>query len=361
VAHGSPLQLAFWAGAFVAVGLVAWLAGERLRAGGAWTATWVGWSALAIVAAALVPGVSYPLVVPVLVAGVAGLAAALARANGAWSWLPPLVAAALVVFPMAWMLYDGMGDGALPGVTALLALVLTGTLPALATSGRRSRLLLAAAAGATVLVGAVAASALPKFTADAPQPLSLVHYQDADRAESRWIAGSTAIPLPPSLAALRAMRGPYPWAPELEAWTASAPRFDAPPPELVVESVAPSTSGLRVRARLRSSRGAPIAGLYLPGSRLASARIEGEDVPLPPSRERDEWQSIENVTLSAAGAVLELVFTGNDPVDLHAYDVQPGLRDDNAPLLRARPEWAVPIGRGDRSVFSRRIRIAAER
>ena len=32
------------------------------------------------------------------------------RARAArWSWLPPLVAAALVIFPLAWMLYDGMG------------------------------------------------------------------------------------------------------------------------------------------------------------------------------------------------------------------------------------------------------------
>ncbi|HET9768731.1 MAG TPA: hypothetical protein VFS60_17935, partial [Thermoanaerobaculia bacterium] len=361
VAHAWPLTLAFWATAVAAVALIAWLAGERLRSGGAWAATWIGWSALAVAAAAWVPGVSYPLLVPVLVAGVAGLAAALTRTGEAWTWLPPLIVAALLTFPLAWMLYDGMGDGALPGVTALVALVLTGALPALAAAARRQRLLLAVAGGAAVLVGAVAALALPKFTADAPQPLSLVLYQDADGGESRWIAGSTAIPLPPSLSALRSMRGPYPWAPELEAWTAAAPRFDVPAPDLALEAVTWSASDVRVRARLRSPRGAPIAGLYLPGHRLAAARVEGEDVPLPPPAQRDEWETVEDVTLSAEGAVLELVFTGTDPVELHAYDVQPGFRDQDAPLLRARPEWAVPIGRGDRSIVSRRVRIAAER
>ncbi|HXT51817.1 MAG TPA: M28 family peptidase [Thermoanaerobaculia bacterium] len=361
VAHSWPLTLAFWAAAFAAVGLVVWLAGDRVGPRGAWAATWIGWSLLAVAAAALAPGVSYPLVVPVLVAGVAGLGATLARAGNGWSWLPPLVAAAVVIFPMAWMLYDGMGDGALPGVTILIALVLTAALPAFAAAARRQRLLLAAAGGAAVLVGAVAALALPKFTADSPQPLSLVLYLDADRGESRWVAGSTAIPLPPSLAALRAMRGPYPWAPELEAWTASAPRFDAPPPEVTIEAVTPSANEMHVRVRLRSLRGAPIAGVYAPSDRLTWARLGGEEVPLSPEARRGEWATVENVTLGTDGALIELLFTGTDPVEIHAYDVQPGLPDKNAPLLRARPEWAVPLGRGDRSIVSRRVRIAAER
>jgi hypothetical protein len=359
VAHSWPLSLAFWAAALAAVGLLAWLAGERLRPLGAWAVTWIGWSALAVAAAALVPGVSYPLVVPVLVAGVAGLATALARAGDEWAALPPLVAAAVVIFPLAWMLYDGMGDGALPGVTLAVALVLTGALPALATAARRRRSMPAAAALAAMLVGTVAALALPKFTADAPQPLSLVHYQDADQGESRWIAGSTAIPLPPSLS-LRSMRGPYPWAPELEAWTASAPRFDAPAPELVLEAVTWSASDVRVRARLRSPRAAPIAGLYLPGDRLAAARVGGEDVPLSPPADRDEWETVEDVTLPSEGVLVELTFAGTEPVELHVYDVQPGVGTDE-PLVRARPEWAVPIGRGDRSIVSRRVRLSSDR
>lgn len=361
VAHSWPLTLAFWATAVGAAALVAWLAGDRLRQRSAWTATWIGWSALAVAAATLAPGVSYPLVVPVLVAGVAGLAAAVVRADDGWFWLPPLLAAALVIFPLAWMLYYGMGDVALPGVTILVALVLTAALPALAVASRRARVLLAATAAVGVLVGAAAALALPKFSADAPQPLSLVLYRDADRGEAHWIAGSAAIPLPPSLAELTAKRGAYPWAPELNAWTAPAPQFAAPPPELTLESVTWSAGDVRVRARLRSARGAPIAGLYVPGDRVGAARIEGEEVPLPPPQDRDDFETIEDITLPAEGAAIELVFTGSAPVELYAYDVQLGLGAESAALLHARPDWAVPIGRGDRSVVSRRVRIAPER
>ncbi|HEV8240078.1 MAG TPA: M28 family peptidase [Thermoanaerobaculia bacterium] len=359
VAHRWPLSLAFWALALASLGLLGWAGGDRLQPRSAWKAVWIGWSVLAIAAAALAPGVSYPFVVPVLVAGLAGLAAALTRAGDAWSWLPPLVVAAVVCFPLAWMLYDGMGDGALSGVTILVALVLTGALPALAGASRRWRKMLAIAGAAGVLAGAVAALALPKFTVDAPQPLSLVLYRDADRGESRWVAGSTALPLPPSLSGFAPRRGAYPWAPDLRAWTAPAP-FAAPPPELTLESVTRTASDVRVRARLRSARGAPIAGLYVPGDRIAAARLEGEDVPLPPPAARGDWETVEDVTLPTEGAALELVFTGSEPVELHVYDVTLGLGAEGAPLLRARPDWAVPIGRGDRAVVSRRVRIDAQ-
>ena len=361
VAHAWPLTLAFWAIAIAAAALVAWLVGERLQPRGAWAATWIGWALLAVAAAALAPGVSYPLVVPVLIAGLAGLATVLLRADDDWSWMPPLIAAALVIFPLAWMLYYGMGDGALPGVTILVALVLTAALPALAGASRRARGLLAATAAAGTVVGAVAALALPKFTADAPQPLSLVLFRDADSGESRWVAGSTALPLPPALSGFAATRGAYPWAPDLEAWAAPAPRSATSPPELTIESVTSSASELRVRARLRSARGAPIAGVYVPRDRIAAAHIEGEGVPLSPAQARDDWEIIEDVTLPAEGAALELVFVGGEPVEVQVYDVQLGLGAESAGVLRARPDWAVPIGRGDRSVVSRRLRIAPAR
>jgi hypothetical protein len=96
--------LAFWSLPIAVAGLIAWAMGERLRAGGAWAVVWTFWAILAVAAAALAPGVSYPLVVPVLVAGVAGNVA-VRRGGGDGAALPPAVAAALLVFPMAWMLY----------------------------------------------------------------------------------------------------------------------------------------------------------------------------------------------------------------------------------------------------------------
>ena len=369
VAHRWPLQLAFWSTALATTAAVAWAAGERLRPQGAWTATWIVWSLLAVATAALAPGVSYPLVVPVLFAGVAGLASALVRVHrgalqppqslDAWATLPPLVAAALLLFPVAWMLYDGMGAGALPGVTIVVALAVTTALPALAAAVSRARACVALVATIAVLVGVVAALALPRFTADAPQPLNFTFFYDAHRGESRWLAGGIATPLPAAVAAAApfAAARPFPWATESSVWSAPGPQLSIQPARLEVAAVERAGAQVRVSGTLRSPRGAPIAGLYLPAARLAAARFDGEEVTLPPPAHRDTWQAIEHVTLPVRGTAVELVFSGVEPVDAFVFDVQPGLGALGTELLQARPPSAVPIGRGDRSLAAQRLRF----
>jgi hypothetical protein len=369
VASAWPLRLGFWMVPVVGVALCAGLLGERLGAAGAWSATWIGWALLAVVAAAMAPGVSYPFVVPVLVAGVAGLAA---RPGSVVASLAPLVGAALLFFPVGWMLYEGMGAPALPGISIVVALVLTGTLPGFAGAPRRWRVLVAVVALVAVVVGAVAARVLPPFTADQPQPLSLVLYNGAretgDAPATRWVAGSADLPLPPSVASAggftRASSAPYPWASQLAVWVASeqrAPQWDPAPPRLDLAAVKRTADGLHARGLLRSTRGASIAGLYVPGARLRSVRLAGQELVLRPVGERDEWQIVEHVTLPAEGADVELTFVGVEPLTVHVFDVQLGLGGEGAALLGARPDWAVPISRGDRSVVSRPVVLAATR
>jgi hypothetical protein len=290
------------------------------------------------------------------VAGVAGnLATRRGGSDGAA--LPPVIAAALLVFPLGWNLYTGMGTVALTGISVLVALVLTGALPALADASPRGRLALASAGAFAMLAGAGVASALPKFTVDEPLPVSLSLYLDGDRDVSGWLAASGDAPLPRSLALagdFKAKPGhPYPWAPSYTAWGAPGPRVKLPPPELVVASVTRAIDGLHVHGLLRSARGASIGAVYVPGARLVSARLQGVDVPLPPTRSRGDWQGVEDVTLPAGGVDVELVLTGADPFDAYVVDTLLGLDDAGRALSRARPPWAVPIGRGDRVVVSR--------
>lgn len=362
-AHSWPFRLAFWSLAAATVATVSWLLGDRLRPAGAWAATWIGWALLAVVTAALVPGVSYPLVVPVLVAGLAAVAVeALGRPGwGAWGTLPPLIAAALLIFPMGWMLYEGMGRAALPGVSTVVALVLSGALPVFAGATRRERGGVAAVAGITLLVGAVAARALTPFTQDGPQPLSLVLHYDADRKESHWVVGGAGpdLPLPPALARKGrfAVAAPYPWSPDVQAWVGAGPSLRLAPPELLVESVAGAPEGFRVRGRLRSARGAPIAGIFAEAATWRGARVGGQDVELPKGAGADSgYLNIEHVTLPADGVPIELLFRG-PPVTLYVYDIERGVEWAGAELLRLRPRSAVPIGRGDRSVVSRRLQL----
>jgi hypothetical protein len=132
-----------------------------------------------------------------------------------------------------------------------------------------------------------------------------------------------------------------------------------PPPELVVEEVARTGEDMRVRARLRSRRGATIGALYVPSQRLVSARIDGTEVPLRPVADRPMDQGLEHATLPAAGAVYDLVFRDHASVYVYVVDTRLGLGDAAAPLLRARPDSAVPIGRGDRSVVWAPVDIPA--
>ncbi|HEV8628965.1 MAG TPA: M28 family peptidase, partial [Thermoanaerobaculia bacterium] len=320
VAHGGPARLAFWSLGVAVAALVAWLAGDRLRARGVFAATWIGWALLAVVAAAAMPGVSYPLVVPMLIAGLAGVLGALAGLGMAWVTLAPLLAAALLFFPLVWMLDEGMGTSAMPAISALVALVLTGALPAFAVAPRRTRALLAVAAAVAVLAGALGAWLQPPFTADAPRPLSLVLYHDAEARQTRWIASAAEGSLPPALARdggfAAAPQHPYPWAAWYAAWVAPVPALSLTPPELVTPTTALTADGWLLRARLRSLRDAPTAGVYVPGDRLLSARLGGEAVLLPPAPERDAWEVVEDVTVPAGpagGVELELAFRGTEP------------------------------------------------
>jgi hypothetical protein len=242
-------------------------------------------------------------------------------------------------------------------VTALVALVLTAAQPAMVQAGRRSRALLVAVGGAAVLIGVVAALALPKFTDDGPQPLSLVLHDDADSGKARWVAGSADVPLPPSFSGRGFERRPsYPWAIDSKAWVAAARSPRLAPPELAIESREVTDVGTRLRVRVRSRRGASIVGLQVEGWLLHRAWVDGVEVPLATTR--TPFHTIEIVGAPPAGAVVDLLFQPSTAT-VFAYDVQPGLGAAGAELVRARPQWAVPIGRGDRTVVSRRFRLQA--
>ncbi len=357
MASGWALEVGFWALAVAVAAAVAAGVGRRLRPAATWGALWVGWSCLALAAALLAPAVSYPLVVPALIAGLVGVLTAARRgpAGGAWQTLPPLVAAALLVFPLCWMLYTGMGDAVLPAVAVLVGLVLVAALPAFATAAPRARGVVAVAGGVVAAAATIAAVVLPPFTVDAPRPVTLVLEQDADRGASRWVAGAAGAPLPAWLARAASfdVERPFPWWPDYRAWTAPAAAAAQPAPEVTVERVSRAGGQMRVLARLSSRRGASIAGLYLPARRLFEARVEGVEVPT----RAGGWLLVEDATLPAAGAEIELAFIGEEPVELYLYDVRTGLGGEGDALVSARPPSEVPLGRGDRSIVWRRVRL----
>ena len=384
IAEARPLEGAFWGVALLAAGLAAGLLGGRLTAAGAWSATWTAWALLALLLAFVEPSMSYPFVVGALVAGAlaAGLGGPPRRTP--WLALAPLAVAAALLFPFAWSLYTGMGNPALLGVAFLVALVLTGLLPALATAGGDGRWAVAVAALSLTVVSGALVLLRPPFTHGSPQPMALVELhstseppssdelRSAGEAQAReaapwqrqWLMPVSYGPLPAAWLdwsfAPRPQR-PYPWQPDTLAWVAEAPGPSPAAPELAVAAVERSGDGLIVRARLRSPRGAPWIGLLAQGARWESARVEGA-----PALSRDElrapesgWIGIEHVTLPAGGAPVELRFRGGEPVELWLWDGGPGVSPAGAALLAARPDWGVPIHRGDRTLVARRLVVGA--
>jgi hypothetical protein len=379
IAEGRPLELAFWGAALMTAGAIAGLWGGRLAPGAAWIATWTLWALLGVAVSFLDPSLSYPFVATPLVAGAFAALLAGPPQRTVWLALPPLLTAAALLFPFAWFLFTGMGEPALLGVAAIVALALSGLLPALAAAGSDARWGLAVAALSLTVVSSTLVLVRPPFTPSAPQPLPLVelHLEQPSAGPSdvrkngdgvsrvhRWLVPASGGPLPRewwdwsfSPAPVR----PLPWLPSYQAWAAEAPGPSPPQPELAIETVEEAGAGLVVRARLRSPRGAPWAGVFAPAERLLEARVDG-------ARALDEgggrgrgggWIGVEHVTLPPDGAQLELSFRGVEPVELWLWDGGPGVSPSGSALLRARPEWAVPIHRGDRTLVGRRLLVSA--
>jgi hypothetical protein len=144
---------------------------------------------------------------------------------------------------------------------------------------------------------------------------------------------------------------------------AEAPGPSPAAPELAIAGVERVADGLLVRARLRSPRGAPWAGVLAPAGRWEAARVAGVEALRRGFSDVDaeragRWSGVEHVTLPAEGAPLELRFRGAEPVELWLWDGNPGVSPAGSALISARPETAVPIHRGDRTLVARRLVIA---
>jgi len=322
-----------------------------------WWGAWAAWAIAALVTGFAAPGLSYPFVLPCLVAGSCVLANAPRLA-----FFLPLALAALLWAPIAWLLYDGLGVPILPASAALLAIVLATAAPAWAEAEPRMRRTVAVAAAAVVVLGSIAAALAPPFSVDNPRKLNLWYRLDANAQEAVWLASASTGPLPPGLAAAvpfgRAPVAALEWIPTLRAYSAPAPRILLPAPELIVEEQRSQSASRSIRARLRSHRAAGIAGFALPRDRVLSVRMNGvvfteaasKNLVAASITDAAAWRSYVCTTTGADGVTVDLELTGTGPLDVHLWDASPGLPQPGGELLSARPAWAVPFNTGDRTV-----------
>ena len=344
----SPLagHLLFQARAWALGGAVgAWLI-PRAGAWGAWSGVWLAWALLGAVLAAALPGACFALVAPALVAGLCGLPAALRPGSPplrALAWVAPCLFAALLWLPLARGLDWALGLLEKPPVTAAAALLLGSALPLLPAGRVRWALPAGGLVLALACLGVVLVSG--PHSPDRPQRVNVVFEQDADGGAARWSVDTRFGAVP------RAMIE----AAGLDFADGRTDRLVAPaeplellaPPELTVLGEEPGPDGARrVRARVRSPRGAWGASLRLEpraraitvqGQRLApAAGLAGCDLlALPP-------EGLELLLELPAGEVGWTLF-----------DTSAGVPASGAALLAARPAWAVQSQQGDLTTVTR--------
>lgn len=358
VARPLPVMAAFW---LASLAVTLWTAVLLTRRGGftrLWAGVWIFWSLLGLLLGLLLPGLSYLFLVPALVAGIAGLAAA---GRPLASILPTLVAA-LLWFPVLIFLYAGLGMTGLLATALLLAFVYATLTPLVAGAGSFGRRWLPLAVTVAAVVCAVLAMISPPFSPRFPRALNVLLHEDVDSGAARWLLPG-APPFPPAvLAAARFApqpAPPFPWSrPGARALAAPAPRLNAAAPELTVLEDTTAGGKRHLRLRLVSPRGAPVAIVYVPAdARLASMQIDGQPVPLENSGQSGGWQIYTHLTLPAQGSELDVMLGATQPLVWYVSDRTYGLPPAGRALLAARSKNAVPIQDGDMTVVSRKVRI----
>lgn len=303
--------------------LASWYVLLRRRIGGvALALAGLCWLALlGLLLAAFVPGGSYLAALPALFAAAGVLVALRWPAAAPVAFPLGAVPAVLILAPTVALLFPALGlatgaAGALLVVLAGFALVplLTATLPGRSagpvadTIGRASRetdadpaarrgwrrpVLLPAGLLVLTLVAGVLGVARSGFGASDPEPAHLTYALDADTGRAIWASSQ---PGTPGRGAAQRWLSHFVGTGTEQVGdrfpvlggrtdgtmrTGQAQPADVPAPTLTALAAGrPDADGYAtVRLRLRSARGAPILGLYLPhGAAVRSARVQGKPV-----------------------------------------------------------------------------------
>jgi hypothetical protein len=315
----------------------------------------MSWSTLAIALSIFLPGGSYLAVVPAIVAAILMMLRASAGIDDAVVAIGASIAAAIVVFPLAVLVYGALGRPSLPLIAAVVALVTTNFAPLLAPQplGRA----LGSALVVAAIVCVVMASLVPNYTRDLPRAISLRYFDDGE--EPRWLADGLSKPLIDAGHFEPIARSFSPWlARPGRVYAARAPRIALPAPALNVVSDS-HQNGRHLRLRVASNRGAQRIALIFRGS-LASLRVNGVAPPAHTARYSNPfapgWQQV--TVRGATETMIDLDLKRDETIDAVVLDVSYGLPPEGSAIAAARNlSTAVPLQEGDTTMVLRRTRI----
>ena len=372
VAHPLPLQIAFWSLGLAVVSVLGLSFGRWSGSVGFWAGVWSWWALLAVIIAWQMPGLSYIILIPALVAAVAGLPFALRASESAegigWTAITPLAAAAILGFAPLLMFYDGLGTRALPVIALIAGFVFSPLAPICADSQNVRGLPRIALPGAAVLATALAAFTsivVPAYSAKAPERVNFEYWQDGDSGKSQWMvhaaSGQLQDPIQVAINFRRMDKGPFPWSGS-PIFLADAPSLgDLAAPTFTILESTPAGEKRSYRALLRSERGAPDASvMFPPDAGIDSVRMEGE--PVQPETDRlkphfNGWSFFDCPTMPAKGVEISFTLPAGKPVEVYALDETYGVPVEGLFLLKARPLTAIPSQDGDVTIVSRRVQL----
>ena len=373
VAHSFPFEVAFWLLGVSVVFANGVFYVRRAGFWGLWSSVWVWWALLAVIVSWREPGLSYVLLLPVVIAALVGLPATLPRMGDTFSFAPnaaamlPLAAAALLGFGPVSLLYDALGNRALPIIAVAIAVLLTPIAPLcedlLTVGGLRSFAFL----WIPILAGAlatVAAVVLPPYSSKAPERVNIEYWRDADSGKAQWIVepASGHLPEPLRLAASfhRATGPALPWL-SAPAFFTDAPSIDAAAPTFTILESSQANGRHVYQALLRSERGAPSAAVFFPpDADVQDVRVGGRAIPAEVPRIRqyfNGWAMYRCDAISTDGVEIDFSLPIGKPVEVSAADQSYALPADGAFLLKARPLKAAPSQDGDTTIVTRSVQL----
>jgi hypothetical protein len=351
VAHPLPALLSLHIASIAAGSGAAMFVARRSTPRALWAGTWLTWAALGVLVATIAPGASFLFVIPALAAGLA------ARLPLGVASAVPACAAALLWMPIAIPVHDAMGF-AVPALTCVTTILLVSTLPSLiAGAPRRSP----AAAAALSVALAIVAVIVPPFSAEHPQRVNVVFRQDADHLTRVFIGASWAHnPWGTAPASMRRALGdpsrvrtetPTPWS--APALASEAPRIDLPSPQVDVVDGSVADGTRRVRAHLRSPRGARTLMVVLPAARRVDVTVMGQSAP--PRNGAILFRGV-----GPEGLEVDFVADGVDAIDVTVLDSTHGVpasSDLARAVVSARPREAAETQEGDVTLTARALRL----
>jgi hypothetical protein len=329
-------------------------------------AVWFWMSALAIVTAALLPGLSPYFLFPSLIAAV--LLLIQSRLPGAWTGLAGEVAIFLVAIPalVIWLSLTAASESVQGLVLHPLFTVPAAfgvmTLIPLAASSRLSRsawLAISGTAGALATIFAIVAGTQPAYSATQPQRLSITFVDDHIANKASWAAETTA-KLPPSLRnAANFSAKPeraYPMSFGLAyVAPAGAARFTPPSATIVTTS---EGNGRRATLTLQGSTAANRMVLVVPnGSNLSWAEIGGQRFNVAKTAANPVGTILACASNDCRTQTVTLDFASKKPVDIVLGEQRYGLPPDGQKLAAARPKEAVPSQNGNTVVVFKKLTV----